>query len=199
MYVSDMIALEKNIENAVAGQCDDRRVKADAQVLAVLQRVHRSCASRLHSLEKFADVLGTEMTGGIKEAVAAAAGVLAGLYDQIRCEPVSRMLRDDYTALCLASVSYTMLHTTAHWQPTIHGYSGIRRPLHDMVYRELTKFPEPQTVRLLRELGVTHVVVHGDRYPADRWPDVKSRLDQTPALHLAHSDGMTSVYTFSQR
>jgi hypothetical protein len=92
-----------------------------------------------------------------------------------------------------------MLHTTVHWQPTIHGYSGIRRPLHDMVYRELTKFPDPHTLMLLRELGVTHVVVHGDRYPADRWPEVKSRLDQTPALHLAHSDGMTSVYTFSQR
>ena len=27
----------------------------------------------------------------------------------------------------------SMLHAMAHWQKTIHGYSGIRRPLHDQL------------------------------------------------------------------
>ena len=39
------------------------------------------------------------------------------------------------------SQTQSMLHATAHWQKTIHGYSGIRRPLHDQLYRELTTFP----------------------------------------------------------
>ena len=39
-------------------------------------------------------------------------GTLAGLYDRLRSESVSKMLRDNYTALNLAAISYTMLHTT---------------------------------------------------------------------------------------
>jgi hypothetical protein len=34
------------------------------------------------------------------------------MYDKIRSEKVSKMLRDDYTALNLAAVGYSMLHTT---------------------------------------------------------------------------------------
>jgi hypothetical protein len=48
----------------------------------------------------------------IKETVAAAAGMLAGLYGKVRKHPVSRNLRDDYTALALASTAYSMLYTT---------------------------------------------------------------------------------------
>ena len=42
-----------------------------------------------------------------------------------------------------------MLHATAHWQKTVHGYSGIRRPLHDELYLKLTDFPEPASHRRL--------------------------------------------------
>jgi len=40
-------------------------------------------------------------------------GAIAGVYDKVRKDTASRALRDDYTALSLASVSYGMLHTTA--------------------------------------------------------------------------------------
>ena len=47
-----------------------------------------------------------------KEAISAALGIAAGLIDQVRTQQVSKMLRDDYTALSLAAISYHMLHTT---------------------------------------------------------------------------------------
>jgi len=50
--------------------------------------------------------------GAVKEAVAAAAGFLAGLYGKVRKHAVSRILRDDYTALSLACTAYSMLYTT---------------------------------------------------------------------------------------
>ena len=40
-------------------------------------------------------------------------GVAAGLYDKVRSTELSRMLRDDYTALNLAAISYSMMHTMA--------------------------------------------------------------------------------------
>ena len=54
----------------------------------------------------------------------------------------------------------SMLHATAHWQKTIHGYSTLRRPLHSRVYLELTAFPDEPSISSLRELGVNYVVVH---------------------------------------
>jgi hypothetical protein len=87
-----------------------------------------------------------------------------------------------------------MLHATAHWQKTIHGYSSLRRPLHNRVYTELTAFPDERSIGNLRELGVTYVVVHTDNYPGDRWREVEAQLANFPELQLVHTDGPGRVY-----
>jgi len=46
-------------------------------------------------------------------AVEVALGAVAGLYDHLREEPVSRMVRDDLAALNFTVACYQMLHTTA--------------------------------------------------------------------------------------
>ena len=71
-----------------------------------------------------------------------------------------------------------MLHAMAHWQKTIHGYSGMRPPLHEDLYRQLRRFPDDLTIARLKELGVTYVVVHADMYAADQWPIVERRLGE---------------------
>lgn len=87
-----------------------------------------------------------------------------------------------------------MLHATAHWQKTIHGYSGIRRPRHEELYRELTQFPDAVSIKDLQEVGVTHVIVHTDKY-GDRWPAVEAAIAKTPALRLEHIEGTGRVYS----
>lgn len=69
-----------------------------------------------------------------------------------------------------------MLHSMAHWQKTVHGYSGMRPPLHDELYAQLRSFPDEQSIRRLIELGVTYVVVHPGMYPPEMWPSVDERL-----------------------
>jgi hypothetical protein len=93
----------------------------------------------------------------------------------------------------------SMLHATAHWQKTIHGYSTVRRPLHSRVYLEQTAFPDSRSISNLRELGVTYVVVHTDQYPGDRWKDIESRLPRFPELQLVHADGPGRVYALRPR
>lgn len=93
----------------------------------------------------------------------------------------------------------SILHATAHWQKTIHGYSTVRRPLHSRVYVELTAFPDSRSIGNLRELGVTYVVVHTDQYPGDRWKDVELRLPRFPELQLVHADGPGRVYALRPR
>jgi hypothetical protein len=89
-----------------------------------------------------------------------------------------------------------MLHSTAHWQKTVHGYSGLRPPLHSELYAQLRSFPDDASVARLKSLGVDYVVVHTDLYPAGQWPAVDERLrDFSGALRLEHVDGAGRVYS----
>lgn len=88
-----------------------------------------------------------------------------------------------------------MLHSTAHWQKTIHGYSGIRRPFHDQLYLDLTAFPDAKSLESLREVGATHIIVHTDAYDsADKWRMVEAQIAKTPALRLEHVEGAGRSY-----
>jgi hypothetical protein len=89
-----------------------------------------------------------------------------------------------------------MFHSTAHWQKTIHGYSGLRPPLHDELYAELTQFPDDTSLRALSGLGVNYVVVHTDLYPPGEWSKVEERIGLFQGwLKLEHVDGAGRVYS----
>jgi hypothetical protein len=88
----------------------------------------------------------------------------------------------------------SMFHATAHWQKTIHGYSSLRRPLHDRLYEELAGFPNAASLAGLRDVGVTYIVVHTDDY-GDSWRTIEEQIAKTPALKLEHVEGAGRVYT----
>jgi hypothetical protein len=88
----------------------------------------------------------------------------------------------------------SMLHSSAHWQKTIHGYSSLRRPLHDRLYKELPGFPDATSIASLQEVGVTYIVVHTENY-GDRWPAVEAEIAKTKALKLEHVEGSGRVYS----
>ena len=88
-----------------------------------------------------------------------------------------------------------MLHSTAHWQKTVHGYSGIRPAVHSELYRQLLGFPDDKSVSSLEHLGVTFVVVHRDLYAADERAAVDARLQAfAERLSLVHEDDSGRVY-----
>ena len=47
-----------------------------------------------------------------------------------------------------------MLHSMAHWQKTVHGYSGWLPALHERLYDLLRSFPDVESVDALRSMGV---------------------------------------------
>lgn len=87
-----------------------------------------------------------------------------------------------------------MLHSTVHWQKTIHGYSGLEPALHARVFRELNLFPDETSIATLKDLGVTHVVVHRNLYPPDVWPDVETRLRRSEGIRFVHAEADGEVY-----
>lgn len=88
----------------------------------------------------------------------------------------------------------TMLHATAHWQKTVHGYSGIRRPYHDELYEAMSEFPQKASLEGLRASGVTYVVVHSSEY-GSRWATIEEQVKATPQLKLERADGRDFVYS----
>jgi hypothetical protein len=83
-----------------------------------------------------------------------------------------------------------MLHSTAHWQKTVHGYSGFRSPDHTRLYEHLFRFPTDEGLRALADFGVTRIIVHSDAYEPGQWRAVESRIARfSDWLQLEHTDG----------
>jgi DNA-binding ferritin-like protein len=112
-YVEDLHSLVTHGLQPISHQVDEARGRKHldaAQLIVELQRTlqehERAPAERLRAL-------GTSPTTGVQDAAAAVAGMVAGIYNQVRTEAVSKSLRDDYTFTSHCSVSWLMLMTTA--------------------------------------------------------------------------------------
>ena len=91
-----------------------------------------------------------------------------------------------------------MLHSMAHWQKTVHGYSGYRPPLHTELYESLRRFPDEDSLRRLEDLDVDYLVVHRDLYPRGMWPEMEERLlALAPRLRLVFENPEGQIYAFS--
>jgi hypothetical protein len=89
-----------------------------------------------------------------------------------------------------------MLHSMAHWQKTVHGFSGIRPPLHEELYAQLRTFPSEDSVRHLAQLDVTYVIVHSSWFPPEERRQVEARLlDFGSSLTLVYMDPDSRVYS----
>ena len=88
-----------------------------------------------------------------------------------------------------------MVHSMAHWQKTIHGYSGITPGLHDRLFETLTAFPDVRTLDDLESLGVTYVVFHKSLYRPQAWAAMQPRIQNFPEdLTLVFEDQEACVY-----
>jgi hypothetical protein len=89
-----------------------------------------------------------------------------------------------------------MLHSMAHWQKTVHGYSGIRPALHEELYDQLRAFPSDLSVRHLAQLDVTYVIVHSSWFPPEERRLVEERLLAFGSwLKLVYMDPDSRVYS----
>lgn len=111
-YVGDMLAVERDLHAAFRRHKEDRAVRTYPAAQRLLQDIESRVDDHIAALERAVERLG-ESPSGLKAAVGAVLGAVAGIYGKIRDDRVSRVLRDDYTALCFACVCYEMLHTTA--------------------------------------------------------------------------------------
>jgi hypothetical protein len=112
-YITDMIALEEHMQKAFAGQLADLKTENLASVLRQLNDTSTSHSRALRALADEREQGGQGIAEVVKKAASSVLGVGAAAIDFVRSEKLPKNLRDDYTAVSLASVGYLMLHTTA--------------------------------------------------------------------------------------
>ncbi|HKH48156.1 MAG TPA: hypothetical protein VKM72_26150 [Thermoanaerobaculia bacterium] len=113
-YIADMAAVEKHILEALERQHKDDNIRQFPTAHQLIDRLQGVLRQHISTLEGHLEAFpGGTTAHTVKEAVTGVLGAIAGVYDKVRKDTASRALRDDYTALSLATISYTMLHTTA--------------------------------------------------------------------------------------
>lgn len=115
-YVTDMLALENHIANALNGQLEDfqRGHPTVALALRDMRETVLRHETALKTLEEAHDAgPGLDIADYLKRAATTVAGISAAALDMVRTEKLPKNLRDDYTAFSLATVGYLMLLTTA--------------------------------------------------------------------------------------
>lgn len=110
-WIGDVVALESHVEEAL-----DRQLKLeidDPQLAGVIQAIHDTCRDSKHRAEAFQKEEGTTAGNPVIKAGTELLGKAAGVIDRVRKDSVAKALRDDYTAINLLTISYSMLYTTA--------------------------------------------------------------------------------------
>jgi hypothetical protein len=89
-----------------------------------------------------------------------------------------------------------MLHSMAHWQPILEGYSGVYPPDYPDLYWPLTRFPDEASLRMLARIGVTYAVVHVDRIPESDRAGFDAAVRRWAAdLTLEHEEPGGRIYS----
>ncbi len=113
-YLTDMHTVESHILEAVERQLEGDEIKAYPEASRVVRTLQTTLKRHTDALQATVEAReGKSIKGALKEALGDTLGFVAGLYDKVRDDKVSRMIRDNYTATSLAAISYHMLHTTA--------------------------------------------------------------------------------------
>jgi ferritin-like metal-binding protein YciE len=112
-YVSDMLALERHIAKPVEHQQNSSATANYATASTLINKIASVSQSHIAALEARLKDLGGNANHPLKAAWASLLGAGATAVGGSRKTKASKYLRDDHTALSLASIGYTMLYTTA--------------------------------------------------------------------------------------
>jgi hypothetical protein len=139
-----------------------------------------SAALALAFLEPFVAPITYQPFGGIRSIYRLVASEKPAVVAELPFPPPEAIFRN----------APYMLGATLNFKPLLNGYSGFMPPSYVDHYLRLASFPDGESVRALRELGVTHVFVHLDQIGAQ----ATSALSALPGLSRMEVDGAVALY-----
>jgi ferritin-like metal-binding protein YciE len=180
-YVNDMLAVEHEMHQAFRRQKHSHTPSSHPASAQLIGRIEDTIDVHIAELRRVLERLGGSESA-LKAAVGKALGAAAGIYNQIRSDRVSTMVRDDLTALNFAVACYQMLHTTAL---AMHDQS-----LADVALRHIKDFT-PQIMDLsevlpaavLSDLEREQKVTADDSVAEEARKNTREAWTQGPSVH----------------
>lgn len=160
--LGDMLALTRHMTAALEKQLESTKLLRFNDARSFVQRAHDVLESQSSSIARELESVGGDGASSLKSAMTSVTGTATGLLGRVRPESVSRTLRDDYTALSFASISYSMLHTTAlslHNQSVAQLAQQHLKELAGLVMRLSDEVPKAVVNELAREALPVDVTV----------------------------------------
>lgn len=156
-YVSDMLALERHIAKPVESQVKSGDHQDYGRAFEIVTRIQAVTQSHIDALERHLTTIGGHAGSPLKSAWSSLLGGGAAAINQVRKTKISKSLRDDYTALGLAAISYTMLNATALGLGDSTTASLAKRHLDDLtpLIVEISKAMPSVVLAELRDDGET--------------------------------------------
>ena len=112
-YLSDLLALERHMAAPIEQQTKSEDHQQYPEAARIFEKIKTITDNHIAALEAQLNTVGGHPASGIKSARSQLLGGGAAALNSARKTKVSKSLRDDYTALGLSSISYTMFHATA--------------------------------------------------------------------------------------
>ena len=112
-YLSDLLALEQHTAAPVDAQTKSEDHNDYPEAASIFRKIKTITDAHVAALQAQLTAAGGHPASGVKSAWSQLLGSGAAALNTARKTKVSKSLRDDYTALGLTSISYTMFHTTA--------------------------------------------------------------------------------------
>lgn len=112
-YITDVHALVTHGLQAINRQVDNLKNVSHADAKSAVSTFVNVLENQKRELETRIAALGGKPTQPVKDAVAAVAGVAAGVINKVRPSEAAKSIRDDYTFFSQLDVAWLMLHTTA--------------------------------------------------------------------------------------
>lgn len=113
-YISDMLAVEEHIRVPFEAQMRDKDLPKYPAADSLVRRLTDLSNTHVEALKSALDAYGGHEAHPVKAAVVNVEGWFASAIDKIRKTKIAKALRDDYTALSLCAISYSMLLSTAN-------------------------------------------------------------------------------------
>ena len=113
-YISDMLALEQHVRIPFESQLNDSDLAGYPGADTLMRRLRDLSSAHVAALEQTLSAHGGHEAHPLKGGVSSVEGWFASAIDKMRKTKIAKALRDDYTAVSLCTVSYSMLLATAN-------------------------------------------------------------------------------------
>lgn len=118
------------------------------------------------------------------------------IYDRLRDEPGAVVIEMPfYSGRSIFGNSRYLVAATRHRKPLVNGYSGFEPRGYNDLGSTLRGFPSDKAIGIMRDLGVTHVVVHRGAGQMQRRKDL---IEAQPALQLIDERDGIAIYKLKE-